>query len=102
MTGLAMTRAAFVGDTLSAARTGALPALIGALGAGLGLYFLPILFAAASVPMSVLGFVLGLHSRTAASMVLGALGTFAAMVALLGSDAFWTLFAVVFGALTGG
>jgi len=102
MTGLAMTRAAIVGDTLSVARTGALPAVIGALGAGVGLYFLPILFASASVPMSVLGFVLGLHSRTAASMALGALGTLCALVGLLNSDAFWALFAVIFGAGTGG
>jgi len=102
MTGLAMTRAAIVGDTLSAVRTGALPAMIGALGAGVGLYFVPILFATASVPMSVLGFVLGLHSRTAAPMALGALGALCAVVALVHSNAFWLLFAALFGALTGG
>lgn len=102
MTGLAITRAAIVGDTVSAARSGALPAAIGALGAGVGLYILPMLFAVASIPMSVSGVVLGLRSRTAAPVALGVVGIFCAFYGLFHSAAFWIVFAAVFGLVTGG
>jgi hypothetical protein len=94
--------AGLVNDTIKSAKAGVVPALIGALGAGAGLYVLTIFFAPASIPMSVLGIVLGARSRHIEAVVLGGLGVVCAIVGLLHSQAYWLVFAVLAGAVTGG
>jgi len=79
-----------------------LPAIIGALGAAIALNALAPLFATASIPISVLGVVLGLRSRRFEAVAAGCLAIVCAMAALLYSDAFWIAFAVVGSAVTAG
>ena len=100
MTGFAMTRTAIWDDSVSAARNGILPALIGALGAAIALNALAPLFAPASIPISVLGIVLGLHSRCLEAIAIGALALVCAMLALINSALFWVAFGVIGSAVT--
>ncbi len=100
MTGLAMTRTANWDESLSAARNGVLPALIGALGAAIALNILAPLFAPASIPISVLGIVLGLHSRCREAIAIGALAIVCAMLALINSALFWLAFGIIGSAVT--
>ncbi len=100
MTGLAMTRTAIWDESLSAARNGILPALIGALGAAIALNIMAPLFAPASIPISVLGIVLGLHSRCREAIAIGALAIVCAMLALINSASFWLAFGILGSALT--
>ncbi len=100
MTGFAMTRTAVWDESLSAARNGVLPALIGALGAAIALNMLAPLFAPASIPIAVLGIVLGLHSRCLEAIAIGALAVVCAMLALINSAAFWLVFGVLGSAVT--
>jgi hypothetical protein len=99
MTGIAITPATIAHDAATTARSGVTPAIIGAFGAGLGLYVWTVFLAPASLPMSVLGIVLGLHSRVYGAAIAGALGVVCAIVGLLYTDAFWVLFAAVAGAI---
>ncbi len=91
----ALTRTAIISETLATARTGFTPAIIGATGAGISLYAIPAILASASIPMSVLGIVLGFHSRMFSAVAAGALGIVCAVVALLNSETFWLVFAAV-------
>ncbi len=100
MTGLAMTRTAIWDDSLSAARNGILPALIGALGATLALNMMAPLFAPASIPIAVLGIVLGLHGRCLEAVAIGALALVCAMLALINSALFWLAFGIIGSAVT--
>ncbi len=100
MTGLVMTRTAIWDESLSAARTGILPALVGCLGAALALNMLAPLFAPASIPVSVLGIVLGLHSRCLEAVAIGALAVVCAMLALINSALFWLAFGIIGSAVT--
>lgn len=100
MTGLAITPTAIIDEGKVAARSGILPALIGALGAALALNVLAPLFAPASIPISVLGIVLGLHSRCLEAVGIGALAIVCAIVALLNSEFFWLAFGVIGSAIT--
>ena len=102
MSSVWMTVATGPGDSQEDWPTGVLPAIIGALGAAIGLHALAFLFATFSVPASVLGIVLGLHSRNTEAIAVGALGIAIAIVALLNSDAFWFAFGVIGGALMTG
>jgi hypothetical protein len=100
MTGLAITPTAILHDSLTSARSGVLPAIIGALGAALSLNLMAPLFAPAIIPISVLGVVLGLRSRNLEAVLAGGLAIVCAMVALLNSDLFWLGFGVVASALS--
>ena len=100
MTGLVMTRTAIWDESLSAARNGVLPALIGALGAAIALNVLAPLFAPASIPISVLGIVLGVRSRCLEAIAIGALAIVCAMLALVNSVLFWLAFGIIGSAIT--
>ncbi len=100
MSGIAITSPAGLDESLASARSGVLPAFIGALGAAIALHMLAPLFATASVPMSVLGLVLGLHNRNIEAIVAGGLAVACAVAALLSSDLFWVAFAGLASALT--
>ena len=100
MTGLAMTRTANWDESLSAARNGVLPALIGALGAALALNMMAPLFAPASIPIAVLGIVLGLHGRCREAVAIGALAIACATLALIDSALFWLAFGILGSAVT--
>ncbi len=89
MSGIAITPTAIINDSLTNARNGVLPAIIGALGAALSLNLLAPFFAPASIPISVLGIVLGLRSRNLEAVLVGGLAIVCAMVALMHSDLFW-------------
>ncbi len=95
MTGLAINRTVIWDESLSAARNGILPALIGALGAALALSMLVPLFAPASIPVSVLGIVLDLHSRCLEAIAIGVLAIVCAMLALVNSALFWLAFGII-------
>ncbi len=95
-----MTREAIWDESLLAARNGVLPALIGALGAALALNMMAPLFAPASIPISVLGIVLGLHSRCMEAVAIGALALVVAMLALINSALFWLVFGIIGSAVT--
>jgi hypothetical protein len=99
MADFALTPTDFANQTMETARSGLIPASIGALGAGLGLVALTPFLAPASVPMSVLGMVLAGHKRNWLAMSLGALGIALALSALLQSGEFWVVFATVFSSL---
>ena len=88
MTGISITPTAIINDSLTSARNGVLPAIIGALGAALSLNLLAPLFAPASIPISVLGIVLGLRSRNLEAVLAGGLAIACAMVALMNPDLF--------------
>ena len=100
MSGLAMTRTAIWDESLSAARSGTLPALIGALGAAIALNMMTPLFAPASIPISVLGIVLGLRGRCLEAIAIGALAIVCAMLALVNSALFWLVFGIIGSAVT--
>ncbi len=89
MTGIAISSTAIMDESAASARSGALPAIIGALGAAIALNAFAPLFATASIPISVLGIVLGLRSRTLEAVAVGGLALICAMAALLNSDIFW-------------
>ncbi len=99
MTELAMTRTAIWDDSLSAARNGILPALIGALGAAIALNMLAPLFAPASIPISVLGIVLGVHGRCLEAIAIGTLALVCAVLALINSALFWLAFGILGSAI---
>ena len=99
MADLAITPTAFVNETLDTARAGLIPAIIGAAGAGLGLVALTPFIAPASIPMSLLGMVLGRRSRNWLAVALGALGIVTTLSVLLQSAAFWVVVATVFTSL---
>ena len=102
MTGLAIAPTAIMTETTVSARNGVLPAIIGALGAAIALNAFAPLFATASIPISVLGVVLGLRSRCFEAAAVGCLAIACAVAALLNSGAFWIAFAVVGSAVTAG
>ncbi len=102
MTGLAITPTAIINDGLTSARSGMLPAIIGALGAALSLNLMAPLFAPASIPISVLGIVLGLRSRNLEAVLAGGLAIVCAMVALMHSDLFWLGFGILVSAVGAG
>ncbi len=102
MTGFAIAPTAIMEQSAASARTGVLPAIIGALGAAIALNAFAPLFATASIPISVLGVVLGLRSRCFEAAATGCLAIVCAMVALLYSDIFWIALAVVGSAVTAG
>ena len=94
---------AIIGPLCAAsARTGVLPAIIGALGAAIALNAFAPLFATASIPISVLGVVLGLRSHRFEAAAAGCLAIVCAMAALLNSEIFWIAFGVVGSAVTAG
>ncbi|MFQ5467415.1 MAG: hypothetical protein ACE5DS_04695 [Kiloniellaceae bacterium] len=99
MAHVALTPTAFASETLETAKHGLLPAAGGAVGAALGLAALTTFLAPASVPLSVLGLVLGRRSGDWLAVALGTLGIVLALRALLASDGFWLLFAGIFGGL---
>lgn len=100
MSRLAISREAIWDESLAAAQNGILPALIGALGAALALNMLAPLFAPASIPVLVLGVVLGLHSRNLEAVTIGALGIVCAMLALVNSAPVWLAFGLIGSAVT--
>ncbi len=102
MTGFAIAPTAIMEQSAASARTGVLPAIIGALGAAIALNAFTPLFATASIPISVLGVVLGPRSRCFEAAATGCLAIVCAMVALLYSDIFWIALAVVGSAVTTG
>ncbi len=102
MTGFAIAPTAIMEQSAASARTGVLPAIIGALGAAIALNAFAPLFATASIPISVLGVVLGLRSRCLEAAAAGCLAIVCAMAALLNSDIFWIAFAVLGSAVTAG
>ncbi len=102
MAGLAIAPTAIMTESAASARTGVLPAIIGALGAAIALNAFAPLFATASIPISVLGVVLGLRSRCFEAAAVGCLAIACAVAALLNSGAFWIAFAVVGSAVTAG
>ncbi len=102
MTGLATAPTAIMTESAASARSGVLPAIIGALGAASALNAFVPLLATASIPISVLGVVLGLRSRCFVAAVAGCLATVCAMAALLNSEIFWIAFGVVGSAVTAG
>ena len=102
MTGIAITSTAIVSESAANARTGVLPAIIGALGAAPVLDALAPLFATASVPISALGAVLGIRSRNFEAVAAGGLAIVCAMVALMNSELFWVAFGVLGSAGTAG
>ncbi len=102
MAGLAIAPTAIMAESAASARTGVLPAIIGALGAAIALNAFAPLLATASIPISVLGVVLGLRSRCFEAAAVGCLPIACAVVALVNSDIFWIAFAVVGSAVTAG
>ena len=100
MTEYAITRTAIWDESLSAARNGILPALIGALGAALALNIMAPLFAPASIPVAILGIVLGLHNRCLEALVIGVLAIACALLALVNSALFWPLLGAIGSAVT--
>ncbi len=102
MTGFAIAPTAIMEESAASARTGVLPAIIGALGAAIALNAFAPLFATASIPISVLGVVLGLRSRCFEAAAAGSLAIVGAVVALLNSDILWIAVGVVGSAVTAG
>ena len=102
MAGLAIAPTAIMAESAASARAGVLPAIIGALGAAIALNAVAPLLATASIPISVLGVVLGLRSRCFEAAAAGSLAIACAVAALLNSDIFWIAFAVVGSAVTAG
>ncbi len=102
MTGLAIAPTAIMAESAASARAGVLPAIIGALGAAIALNAFAPLFATASIPISVLGVVLGLRSRGFEAAAAGCLAIVCAMAALLNSEMFWMAFGVVGSTVTAG
>ncbi len=102
MAGLAIAPTAIMAESAESARSGVLPAIIGALGAAIALNAFALLFATASIPISVLGVVLGLRSRSFEAAAVGCLAIACAVAALLNSEIFWVAFAVVGSAVTAG
>ena len=80
MTGIAITSTASMNQSLASARNGVLPAIIGTLGAAIALNVLPPLFATASIPISVLGTVLGIRSWNVEALSAGGLSIACAAV----------------------
>ncbi len=58
------------------------------------------LFAPASIPISVLGIVLGLHGGCLEAVAIGALALVCAMLALIDSALFWLAFGIFGSAVT--
>ncbi len=102
MTGLAIAPTAIMAESAASARNGVLPAIIGALGAAIALNAFAPLFATASIPISVLGVVLGHRSRCFGAAATGCLAIVCAVAALLNSDIFWIASGVVGSAVTAG
>ncbi len=102
MTGLTIAPTAIMAESAVSARTGVLPAIIGALGAAIALNAFAALFATASIPISVLGVVLGLRSRCFEAAAAGCLAIVCAMAALLNSEMLWMAFGVVGSTVTAG
>ncbi len=102
MTGFAIAPTAIMEQSAASARTGVLPAIIGALGAAIALNAFSPLFATASIPIRVLGVVLGLRSRCFVAAAAGCLAIACAVAALVNSGIFWIAFGVVGSALTAG
>lgn len=102
MSELAITPTTIAGEGLASARSGVLPALIGALGAALALNVMAPLFAPASIPIAVLGIVLGLHNRCLEAVAIGSLAIVCAMLALVNSAVFWLVFGIIGSVVTVG
>ena len=99
MSDIGLTPGEFASETFEVASGGTIPAVIGAMGAGLGLLALTPFLAPASVPMSLLGMALARRSGNWPAFALGALGVVLACNALLQSGGFWVAFAAVTSAL---
>ena len=99
MTDTTMTPSTFVEETIATARAGLTPALIGIVGAALGLFGMAEVFSTAAIPMCMLGLVLGRHSGNALAVGLGAVGVAGAMAGLISSPVFWLVFAALLGAV---
>ncbi len=102
MSVLAITPMKMAGEGMAAARSGILPALIGALGAALALNIMAPLFAPTSIPIAVLGIVLGLRNRCIEAVAIGSLAIVCAMLALVSSDFFWIAFGIIGSAVSAG
>ncbi len=97
MDDLAARRTVLAHGTKALAGDGEIPALIGALGAGVGLYVMGAFLAPASLPMSVLGLVLGVRRRSLSALCLGAFGIVSAIVVLANTPGFWFLLELIGG-----
>lgn len=86
MNQIATTPGAVLAEALSTARTATLPALVGLIGAVVSVFLsflgLPLFFLVTSLPMSVLGLVLGIHQRNEVAMFFAAAGIAFATVGL--------------------
>ena len=91
-------RTALARGTVAIAEAGEIPALIGALGAGIGLFVMGAFLAPASLPLSVLGLVLGVRRRRFSAVCLGAFGIVCAIIVLTRTPGFWFLLEIVSGA----
>lgn len=100
MSSTALTSMEIMDKSVESAKSGVMPAIIGALGAAIGLNALAPLFATFSVPISVLGIVLGIRNRNWEALCVGGLAIACALVAMLSSEFFWVIFGVIGSALS--
>ncbi len=91
-------RVALARGTAAMTETGEIPALIGALGAAFGFFVMGAFLAPVSLPLSVLGLVLGVRRRRFSAVCLGAFGIVCAMIVLTRTPGFWFLLEMVSGA----
>ena len=80
---------------LALAGNGDILALIGAVGAGVGVYAMGAFLAPASLPLSVLGLVLGVRRRRFLALCLGTFGIVCAIIVLANTPGFWFLLEVI-------
>ncbi len=97
MDDLAARRTALARGTMAFAGDGKIPALVGAVGAGVGLFVMGAFLAPASLSMSVLGVVLGIRRRSLSALCLGAFGIVCAIIVLANTPGFWFLLEVIGG-----
>lgn len=83
MSDITITPNDLAGDALVSQRISVTPAIIGAMGAALGLYASMAFLVVASLPMSVLGVVRSLRIEPPGSVVLGGFGVACAIAAVL-------------------
>ncbi len=98
MNDLAPRRAPFVRSTMPLAGVGEIPALVGAIGAGIGLHAMGAFLAPVSLPFSVLGLLLGIQRRSLSSLCLGAFGIVCAIIVLTQTPGLWFLLDLIGGA----
>ncbi len=97
MDDLATRRTALARGTMAWAGDGDIPALVGAVAAGVGLFVMGAFLAPASLPMSVLGVVFGVRRRSLTALCLGTFGIVCAIVVLTNTPGFWFLLEVIGG-----